>query len=65
MPDRAELDGLADQHRERELQGEPGEDNCPRPMTMVIFVDTNRQFCRGYPAQSKSCDGKGKITDAK
>ena len=35
------------------------------PMTMLIYVDTNKQFCRGYPAQSKSCDGKRKITDAK
>ncbi len=34
-------------------------------MPMLIYVDTNKQFCRGYPAQSKSCDGKGKITDAK
>ena len=33
-------------------------------MTMLIYVDTNKQFCRGYPAQSKSCDGKRKITDA-
>jgi hypothetical protein len=29
VPDRAELDGLADEHRERELHGEPDEDNCP------------------------------------
>ena len=35
------------------------------PMTMLIYVDTSKQVCRGYPAQSKSCDGKGKITDAK
>ena len=34
-------------------------------MTVLIDVDTAKQFCRGYPAQSKSRDGKGKITDAK
>jgi hypothetical protein len=32
-------------------------------MTMLIYVDTNKQFCRGYPAQSKSCDGKGTPSD--
>lgn len=31
------------------------------PMTVLIDMDTNKQFCRGYPAQSKSCDGKGRL----
>ena len=44
MPDRAELDGLADQHPERNLHGEPGEDNCPCNCHGHITLQTRAMF---------------------